>query len=270
MSQTSPIGIFDSGIGGMSVVLELKKRAPHIPLLYVADTARFPYGNKSPATLFRYAEEMSRFLIEKGARTILFGCNAASSAALPMLAEKLSFPIIGVIEPIVQQIATLSSLKRLGIIGTQATVRIGKHKELLSHCRPDMHIISQACPQLAPVVERGLTQKNNIHSIVQSYMQPLIQADIDALLLACTHYSFLKQYVATYLPKECRIIDPAEQSVHVLFQRNPGLLDTRQSSAPCHFFVTGDPCSFKRTLRKVLRYTPDSIQQIRKKTYTSL
>lgn len=257
-----PIGIFDSGIGGMSLFLEMKRRVPGIPLLYVADTARFPYGNKSPDTLFHYAEELARFLIDRGARTILFGCNAASSAALPHLAHKLSFPIIGVIEPAVHYLAHSSSFKKVGIIGTQATIRLGKHKEMLVSHRQDITLIAQECPRLAPAVEEGLLKKDEIISLLTAYLSPLLQEKIDALLIACTHYSFLKPYLVSLLPKDLPLIDPAVHCVETLLQHNPALRNAAQETASSSFFTTGDTSSFTLALKKVVGYTPDRIETV--------
>ena len=262
-----PIGIFDSGLGGMSLFLEMKRRLPEVPLLYVADTARFPYGNKSSSTLFQYAEELSRFLIEKGAKTILFGCNAASSAALPHLADKLSFPIIGVIEPAVRYLMGTSCLKKVGIIGTQATIRLGKHKEILASQRQDITLLSQACPLLAQVVEEGLTKEEEIHSLLTAYLSPLLQENIDALILACTHYSFLKPYLVPLLPKELTLIDPAVHCVEELVQNNPTLKTTSKASTDL-FFTTGDPSSFALALKKVVGYTPARVETVPRSYWT--
>jgi glutamate racemase len=245
----------------MSLFLELKKKAPGLPILYLADTARFPYGSKDQKTLLRYAEEMARFLIDQGVSTILFGCNAASSASLPQLQEKLSFPIIGVIDPAVQYITRSFSLKKLGIIGTQATIQIGKHKDMLAASRPDLQIIPQACPKLAPAVESGLIHKTDVSSLIKEYLTPLLDEKIDSLLLACTHYSFLKSYLTSYLPKDVPIIDPAEHCIDSLLQG----ITVKGTSSTCRFFTTKDPSHFKQALKKVLRYTPDSVEIIPKK-----
>ena len=263
-----PIGIFDSGIGGMSLFLELKRKLPQVPIIYIADTARFPYGNKSSETLFRFAEELSRFLIDQGVETILFGCNSTSSAALPFLSEKLSFPIIGVIEPAIRAITKAPYLKHVGIIGTEATIRMGKHKELLSISRPDLQLSSQACPQLAQAVEEGYQKKEYIDQLLKTYLTPLLNLNIDALLLACTHYSFLKKHITSLIPKSIPLLDPAEYCIELLMQKKHLRKDSSTKVPHDRFFTTGDTATFTQTLRKVLQFTPESIELLPKRYWT--
>lgn len=256
------IGIFDSGVGGTSLVVALRKRAPGIPLIYVADTARFPYGNRNPRTVLRYSKELCSFLIDRGVSTVVFGCTTASSAALPHLQCKLAVPSFGVIEPTIEQIVQLPAIKRVGILATPTTIRLGLHKQLLAAKRPDICVFGQPCPLLASAVERGDQSKEGLLKIIHSYIDPLLEQKIDALLLGCTHYSFLSDHFKALLPRECLIIDPADLCVDALVLAKAVQEDPTASHSRCQFFTTGNPSSFSQTLQTLLQYSPDSIEHL--------
>lgn len=242
----SPVVVFDSGIGGMSLFLELKKRVPCLPLLYVADTAHFPYGNKSPHYITHLTNELCRSFVSQGAQAIICGCNTASSVALPSLRGSFDIPLLGVIEPAAEHIIADETIQRLGIIGTKATIERSLHRELIHKKRPDIEVIGQACPLLASSVELGFSSKQKV-DLLTLYLSSLMRQDIDTLLLACTHYNFLLPYIKALLPKTCRIIDTTKTCIDSFLQNysfycGPALAESSIAT-------TGNARRFKRTLR---------------------
>lgn len=198
------LGIFDSGIGGLSVVKELLRRYPEAGFTYLGDTARAPYGNKSPETITRYAIEDARFLIEKGATTILVACNTASAVAIDAL--RSTYPetrFFDVISPAVHA----ANGKTVGVIGTRATIASGNYERNLKKTDPSIRVISQACPLFVPLVEENWIRRPETKRIVRTYLEPLRRAQIDSLILGCTHYPMLSEAIKNSLQKKVRIID---------------------------------------------------------------
>ena len=206
------IGIFDSGIGGLSVVRELLKRAPDASFVYLGDTARTPYGNKSPDTLKRYASEDVKFLLDHGAETIIIACNSASSAAGDALRESfLNVQIFDVIQPAVEEAIRVTK-GRIGVIGTRATIASGAYERsirkqpfVISHL--SLEIFSTACPLFVPLVEEGWLKDAETKRIVRRYLSPLRRERIDTLILGCTHYPLLAPLIQRYMGKRVRLID---------------------------------------------------------------
>lgn len=256
------IGIFDSGIGGLSVLTALQKKAPHLSTLYFADTAHFPYGNKSPQAIYSYSLKICQFLKQQGAQYILCGCTTASSCGLFALEQQINLPIIGVIEPIVQHIAHTPSIQRIGVVATQTTARIQKHKELLNYYCPQVHVLTQACPQLAPLVEAGMKKSKQLLELTKIYVDPLIQGQIDTLLLGCTHYSFLSSYFSHHLPRHCRIIDPAAACVNELLDRFVSLRNCSKTLPSHHIYTSSSPTLFQKTYEKIFKQNAITITQV--------
>ena len=209
------IGIFDSGIGGLSVVRELLKRAPDASFVYLGDTARTPYGNKSPDTLKRYASEDVKFLLDHGAETIIIACNSASSAAGDALRESfLNVQIFDVIQPAVEEAIRVTK-GRIGVIGTRATIASGAYERsirkqpfVISHL--SLEIFSTACPLFVPLVEEGWLKDAETKRIVRRYLSPLRRERIDTLILGCTHYPLLAPLIQRYMGKRVKLIDSGE------------------------------------------------------------
>lgn len=247
-----PVGIFDSGVGGMSLFLSLRSKIPSLPLIYVADTANFPYGNKNPKAILRFSEDICRFFVNKGAQAIICGCNTASSAAVPILQQKLSIPLFGVIEPAVEHIIAHGHVKRVGIIGTATSIQLGMHKKLLREKAPHIEVFGKACPKLAPAVELGASQKEKL-ALIKECLEPLIELKIDSLLIACTHYTFLLPYIRAYLPKGCHIFDTTEACIDSFLQQHT-LSPTPDEQASYEIISTGKVRQFKKTLEGCLPY----------------
>ncbi len=206
------IGIFDSGIGGLSVVRELLKRAPDTPFVYLGDSARSPYGNKSPETLKSYAGEDVKFLLDHGADAIIIACNSASSAAGESVrAEFPNTPIFDVIQPAVEEAVKITKC-RIGVIGTRATITSGAYERSLREhpfviCNSSLEIFSIACPLFVPLVEEGWLSDAETKRIVRRYLSPLRHARVDTLILGCTHYPLLAPLIQRYMGNRVKLID---------------------------------------------------------------
>jgi glutamate racemase len=201
------IGVFDSGVGGLTVVAALRRRLPNESILYLGDTARLPYGSKSPATVTRYTQRNVAFLVERGVKAVVVACNTASALALPELA--LAVPTWGVIEPGARRAAAESG-GRVGVIATEATVRSDAYPRALRRLRPGLEIASRACPLFVPLVEEGWHDDPVTAEVAARYLAPLLAGGIDTLVLGCTHYPLLAPVLARVAGPRVRLIDSAE------------------------------------------------------------
>ena len=205
------IGVFDSGLGGFSVVKELLYHVPGIPIVYFGDTARTPYGIKSPQTLKRYALEDANFLMSMGANLIVVACHSAASCATDVLKHELDIPVFEVVTPSVKQACKLTKNGRIGVIGTRATVMSQVYPRLIPTLKPDAKVFQQACPLLVPLVEEGWLKARETRMIVRKYLRPLKDKQIDTLVLGCTHYPLLKPVIKEKAGKRIRIVDPSTE-----------------------------------------------------------
>jgi len=209
MSNPRPIGVFDSGIGGLTVVKALRDRLPNEAIVYLGDTARVPYGPKSPETVQRYAFELAHMLMQKNAKALVVACNTVSSVALPLLMRKFSVPVIGVIEPGARAALQATRNQHVGVIGTRATVRSGAYEKALRATDNNVRVSSRACPLLVPLIEEGLLDDDVTDRVIVRYLEPLLGDGIDTLVLGCTHYPLLSDAIARALGPEITIVDSA-------------------------------------------------------------
>ncbi len=201
------IGVFDSGVGGMTVARAIEQLCPDYPLIYFGDIARTPYGSKSPETIQRYAINNTNFLVDQGAKLIVIACNSAASTALPTLHDQFDLPILDVITPAVQQAAQVTKNGKIGIIGTRATIKSTIYEQGIIARRPGSRVFSQPCPLLVPLVEEGWLGKRETKMILRRYLYPLRRHQIDTLVLGCTHYPLLKQLIAPRIGRRVQLID---------------------------------------------------------------
>ena len=191
------IGVFDSGIGGLTVVNALMAQLPGYDIVYFGDTARTPYGSKSPATVLRYARQNTEFLLTHNARMIVMACNTASSIATNDLTTSFDVPIFEVISPAVELALTQSRRGRIGVMGTRATIKSDVYAKKIRALRPEMQVYSQACPLLVPLVEEGWLNRPETAMIVKKYLHPLKVRQIDTLILGCTHYPIIRNQISS-------------------------------------------------------------------------
>lgn len=204
------IGIFDSGIGGMTVARAVEQFLPQYPLLYLGDIARTPYGTKSDKTITEYSLENTRFLIAQGAKIIVIACNSAASVATERLRREFNVPIFEVITPAADQAVKMTKSDRIGIIGTAATIRSGAYEAAIKNKNPDCKVFARPCPLLVPLVEEGWTNKRETKMILRRYLHPLKNQQIDTLILGCTHYPLLKHLIQPRIGRKVTLIDSSE------------------------------------------------------------
>lgn len=206
------IGIFDSGVGGLTVARAIEKQLPDLPLIYFGDIARAPYGSKSKATITEYAVENSRFLLGKGASIIVVACNSASASSVETLRAQFDVPILEVIEPAAHAALQYSPNNKVGIMGTRATIQSGTYTRLLQSLCPATRVYSQECPLLVPLVEENWLKKKETKMILKKYLHVFKQQQVDTLILGCTHYPILKKLIQHRIPRKTKVIDSSEEA----------------------------------------------------------
>src|SRR5213596_1213849 len=210
MSNSQPIGVFDSGIGGLTVVKALRDRLPNETIVYLGDTARVPYGPKSLDTVQRYALELADTLMQRNSKALVVACNTVSSVALPLLTKKFSVPVIGVIEPRARAALQATRNRHIGVIGTRATIRSGAYEKALRATDNNVRVSSRACPLLVPLIEEGLLNDVVTYQVIMRYLQPLLANGIDTLVLGCTHYPLLTNAIARAVSRQIVLVDSAQ------------------------------------------------------------
>jgi len=250
------IGIFDSGIGGLTVVREFMKMLPQHDTVYFGDTARTPYGTKSPETVISYSIQNSRFLVDQGATMIVIACNTASSAATDAIANEFNIPIFEVITPAVDLSLAVSEKQRIGVIGTRATIKSNVYEQKILQANPAARVYSAACPMLVPLVEEGWFKRPETRMIVKKYLHPLKVRQIDTLILGCTHYPLLKDVIQMKIGKRVTVIDSAEGVVNTVkrfLDANPEIEGTLQKTGKSKIFVSDITEQFQKTAKVMLR-----------------
>lgn len=205
-----PIGVFDSGIGGLTVVSELRRLLPNESIYYLGDTARVPYGGKSASTVQRYSQEIAALLLGENAKTIVVACNTASAVALPALQRELAVTVTGVIAPGAQAAIAATRNGHVGIIGTRATIKSGAYERALHDLNPNVRASARACPLLVPLIEEGWLESRVTDEVLMQYLQPLLDDGIDTLVLGCTHYPLLRPAIQRLLGEAVALVDSAE------------------------------------------------------------
>ena len=249
-----PIGIFDSGVGGLTVVKQIHKALPREDLIYLGDTARVPYGTKSPATVVRFACEDTRFLLHQNVKAVVVACNTASAWALPTLHRKFKLPIFGVIQPGAQAALRQTRNQRIGIIGTNATIRSQSYNKAILAANGSARIFARACPLLVPLVEEGWNSHPVTLAVLEEYLRPLLRQRIDTLVLGCTHYPLLKRAIRRVVGPEVRLVDSAETCAGFVRDRlqELGLLRKARRQGVIQPFVTDEVERFGDLARRFL------------------
>lgn len=218
MEQTknAPVGVFDSGVGGLTVAREIMRQIPDERIIYFGDTARLPYGSKSKDTVIRYAEQIIRFLRTQQVKAIVIACNTASAYALEEVQKNLDIPIVGVINAGARTAVTATRNGRIGVIGTEGTIGTGIYTEVMKQMRPDIEVIGKSCPLLVPLVEEGLLHDSVTDEIASRYLSTLKSKYIDTLVLGCTHYPLLRSTMRRLMGEDVTLVNPAYETAREL------------------------------------------------------
>jgi len=254
------IGIFDSGIGGLTVVRAVMDQLPGYDIIYFGDTARTPYGNKSSRTVIDYSLQNTQFLIDQGATLIVMACNTASSVATDTVQARFDLPIYEVITPAVNQSLETSKNMTIGVIGTRATISSGIYENKIHEKAPGARVFSAPCPLLVPLVEEGWLKKPETRMIVKKYLHPLKVRQIDTLILGCTHYPLLKQIIAHKIGKQVSIIDSSmalAREIRAFLNETPQVDSQLAKKGNVDFFVSDITPQFEKTARSVIKHKID-------------
>lgn len=263
---SAPIGVFDSGLGGLTVAHAIMRQLPAESLVYFGDTARVPYGPKSPDTVRRYSREISAFLIEQGVKAIVVACNTATAHALPALRDELDIPVIGVVEPGARAAVRATHTGHIGVIGTEGTIRSQAYVRAIHAENPDARVTALACPLFVPLVEEGWTNHEATHLVAEEYLAPFVKDPIDTLVLGCTHYPLLKPVIGEIVGRSVRLIDSAEETAADARR----MLDANQLTAAAagegayRFIASDDPQQFLTLGR---RFLGSAIERVEVRTF---
>ena len=263
--SAAPIGVFDSGLGGLTVAHAIMRQLPAESLIYFGDTARVPYGPKSPDTVRRYSREISAFLIEQGVKAIVVACNTATAHALPALRDELEVPVIGVVEPGARAAVRATRSGHIGVIGTAGTIRSQAYVRAIHAENPDVRVTALACPLFVPLVEEGWTNHEAAHLIAEEYLAPFVKDAIDTLVLGCTHYPLLKPLIGEIVGRSVRLIDSAEETAadarRMLADND---LSAADGEGEYRFIASDDPQQFLTLGR---RFLGSAIERVEVRTF---
>lgn len=267
MKQTdsrAPIGVFDSGVGGLTVLRAIRQRLPREATVYLGDTARVPYGPKSPVTVRRYTDQAVEFLLARGVKAIVIACNTATAHAYPALRDSVAIPVVGVVEPGARAAAEHSTRGVIGVIGTQGTVDSRTYDKAILEARPDAVVHSAACGLFVGLAEEGWTRGDVARLTAEEYLAPLLARGIDSLVLGCTHYPLLKPLIQQVVSSEVKLVDSAEATADALAERlaDEGLASDGKPPGKAEYFVTDDALRFHVIANRFLGAPIDHLERI--------
>ncbi|WP_233095794.1 glutamate racemase [Alicyclobacillus sp. SO9] len=262
MQHDLPIGIFDSGVGGLTVASAIAKTLPNEQIFYFGDMARCPYGNRNGKEVTEFSVQIVEYLLQLGVKMIVVACNTATATALPELRRRFDIPIIGVIQPGSRAAAKETESGRVGVIGTTVTIASGAYELAVHAADPNISVYSLGCPAFVPLVEQGKCSGQEVESIVHNSLEPLRALEIDTLILGCTHYPLLEQPIAKVLGPSVRLISSADETaleVHRLLLEQAGLCEHRLG--PNRYFTTGNGDRMAEVLHSWMNATEEEIQE---------
>ena len=238
--MNNPIGVFDSGVGGLTVAREIMRQLPGEDLVYFGDTARVPYGSKSKNTVLKYSRQIVRFLRTKDVKAIVVACNTASALALDDIAAEIDIPIIGVVKPGAKMAVETTKTGNVGVIGTESTIKSGIHNDYIRELNPDITVVSKACPLFVPLVEEGLIEDRVTDDIVARYLQEMKEYRVDALVLGCTHYPLIRNTIKRFMGESVHLVNPAFETAKSLKELliEQGILNTSRRKPEYEYYVS--------------------------------
>lgn len=269
--NAAPVGVFDSGVGGLTVAREIMRQLPNENLVYFGDTARVPYGSKSRDNIIRYSRQIIHFLKTKGVKAIVIACNTASALALDVVREESDIPIIGVVEPGARAALQITQTKKIGVIGTEATVQSAMYGKIIKGLDPTVSVIGKACPLFVPLVEEGFAKHKVTEEIIDYYLASMKESDIDSLILGCTHYPLLRSRIRAYLGDKIQLVNPAYETAmdlkYILKESGMENAGKEGEHATYSFYVRDAADKFKQFANSILPYDIETTQQINIEEY---
>lgn len=271
VKRTAPIGVFDSGVGGLTVAREIMRHLPNENIVYFGDTARVPYGSKSKDNIIRYSRQIINFLKTKNVKAIVIACNTASALALDVVREEFDIPIIGVVEPGARAALEATKSKKIGVIGTEATIRSAMYEKIIKGFDGDATVVGKACPLFVPLVEEGFAKHKVTEEIIDYYLASFMNTDIDSLILGCTHYPLLRSRIKEYVGEQITLVNPAYETAMDLRQvlKDYDMENTEMSDehAAYSFYVSDAADKFKQFANSILPYDIETTKQINIEEY---
>ncbi|MCI9229082.1 MAG: glutamate racemase [Dorea sp.] len=255
-NRTAPVGVFDSGVGGLTVAREIMRQLPRENMVYFGDTARVPYGSKSRNNIIRYSRQIIRFLQTKEVKAIVIACNTASALALDTVKEETDIPIIGVIEPGARAAVQATENGMIGVAGTEATIQSETYTNVIRKMRPDAAVIGKPCPLFVPLVEEGFAKHRITEEVIDIYLSEMRQTDIDTMILGCTHYPLLRSRIMAYFGEKVHIVNPAYETAVDLKKilDESGMANLSDAAAAYEFYVSDAAEKFTRLANTILPY----------------
>jgi glutamate racemase len=262
VSNSAPVGVFDSGIGGLTVVREMISQLPNESIIYFGDTARVPYGPKSPDTVLRYSREITSYLKGEGVKALVVACNTATAHALPALRGEFDLPIVGVIEPGARAAVSATKTKHVGVIGTAGTIKSRAYEKEIKRLLPDAAVTAQACALFVPLVEEGWVDTEATRAIARNYLAPLVAAEVDTLVLGCTHYPLMKTVIGNVVGRDVRLIDSAHETAREAAEvlRANSLENATPNDARYRFIASDAPDTFLSLGQRFLGSAIDRVE----------
>lgn len=271
LKKSAPVGVFDSGVGGLTVAREIMRHLPNENIVYFGDTARVPYGSKSKDNIIRYSRQIIHFLKTKGVKAIVIACNTASALALDVVREESDIPIIGVVEPGARAALDVTVSKKIGVIGTEATIRSSMYEKIIQGIDPEAVVIGKACPLFVPLVEEGFAKHQVTKEIIDFYLSSFLETDIDSLILGCTHYPLLRSRIREYVGGKMTLVNPAYETAmdlkKLLEERGMENTGEEQAHASYSFYVSDAADKFKQFANSILPYDIETTKQINIEEY---
>lgn len=269
--KNAPIGVFDSGVGGLTVAREIMRQLPNEHIVYFGDTARVPYGSKSKDNIIRYSRQIIRFLRTKDVKAIVIACNTASALALDIVRSETDIPVIGVIVPGARAAVQATGEKKVGVIGTEATIRSEMYTKIIQEMDKDVTVTGKACPLFVPLVEEGFAKHKVTGEIIDYYLSSLRESDIDTLILGCTHYPLLRSRIREYMGDGVNIVNPAYETamdLKALLEEYDMANDSiKAEHAAYDFYVSDAAEKFRQFANSILPYDIETTKQINIEEY---
>lgn len=272
MGRQAPIGVFDSGVGGLTVAREIMRQIPNERIVYFGDTARVPYGSKSKDTITKYSRQIIRFLLTEEVKAIVVACNTASAFAVETMKKEFDIPIIGVVKPGAKVAVETTRNGKIGLIGTEGTIQSGIYAELIRSCKPNVQVIGKACPLFVPLVEEGMWHDTITDQVAERYLECLKSQDIDTLIMGCTHYPLIRSTIQRIMGEHVNLVNPAYETAIELKrvlerEQLANICEVDSPSSMYRFYVSDAADKFKRVANSILPFDITMTKQINIEQY---